>query len=86
VSDEAAGNPSKAVNDLQQAATVIANGVRNGNIAQGEGATLQTDLAALATALGLGAIGTTTTTTTPAPPGPGKGPGHGHGHGKGNGN
>ncbi len=81
LSDEAAGNPTKAVNDLQQAAMVIANGVQNGKITPAEGPVLQTDLAALATALGLGAAGTTTTTGPPGPPGKGKG----HGHGKGGG-
>jgi serine/threonine protein kinase len=82
VADEAAGNPNQAANDLQQAAMTIANGVQSGKITQAEGATLQSDLSALATAIGLSAAGAPATTQ---PAGPGPEPGHGHGPGHGNG-
>ena len=80
VADDAAGNPNHAANDLQQAAMTIANGVQSGKITQAEGATLQSDLSALATAIGLSAAGAPAT-TQPAGPGPGHGHGHGHGNG-----
>jgi serine/threonine protein kinase len=79
--DEAAGNSTMAANDLQQAATTIANGVQSGLISESEGSTLQDDLTNLAAALGVTAP-SSTTTTTPGPPG---NPGHGHGNGHGNG-
>jgi eukaryotic-like serine/threonine-protein kinase len=82
IADEAAGNANQAANDLQQAAMTIAIGVQSSKITQAEGATLQSDLSALATAIGLGAAGAPPT-TQPAAPGPGTGPGHGHGHGNG---
>lgn len=80
--DAASGNLSKAANDLQQAATTIANGTQSGVITESEGVTLQHDLAVLASALGVSAPSTTTTTTTS--PGPPNGNGHDHGKGPGN--
>ncbi len=80
IADEASGNANQAANDLQQAAMTIANGVQSSKITQAEGATLQSDLSALATAIGLTAAGAPPT-TQPAVPGPGPGHGHGHGHG-----
>jgi hypothetical protein len=69
VTDEAAGSPDQAANDLQQAATMIANGEQDGTIQPATASTLQSDLSALAGTLGLSAAGaaptTTTTTTTP---------------------
>jgi len=83
VTDSASGRSSQAANDLQQVATVIANGLQNGSITQSEAGLLQSDLVALADLLGLGAAATPPTT---AAPGPGPGPGHGGGKpGKGNG-
>jgi eukaryotic-like serine/threonine-protein kinase len=79
VTDEDAGQPNQAANDLQQITMTIANGVQRGSIAQAEGTTLQNDLLALATALGLSAASTPPSTT------PGPGNGHGPGNGKGNG-
>jgi hypothetical protein len=79
--DAASGNLSKAANDLQQAATTIANGTQSGVITESEDVTLQHDLSVLASALGVSAPSTTTTTTTS--PGPPNGNGHGHDHGKG---
>ena len=79
VTDEAAGKPNHAANDLQQAAMAIASGLQNGSIAQAEGTTLQNDLSVLATALGLSAPGTpptSTSATTAAAPGDGKGHGN----------
>ena len=67
ITDEMAGKTSQATADLQQAATSIADGVKNHKIAQAEGTTLQTDLSALATALGLGAAGTPPTTQASGP-------------------
>ena len=78
ITDEAAGRANQAANDLQEAATTIANGVQSSKITQAEGATLQSDLSALATAIGLTAAGAPPT-TLPAVPG------HGHGHGQGQG-
>jgi eukaryotic-like serine/threonine-protein kinase len=80
IADEASGNANRAANDLQQVAMTIANSVQSGKITQAEGATLQSDLSALATAMGLTAAGAPPT-TQPAGPGPGHGHGHGHGHG-----
>ena len=82
VADEAAGNANQATNDLQQAAMTIANGVQSSKITQAEGATLQSDLSALATAIGLTAAGEPPTTQ---PAGPGHGRGHGQGQGQGDG-
>jgi eukaryotic-like serine/threonine-protein kinase len=84
IADETAGNANQAANDLQQAAMTIAIGVQSSKITEAEGATLQSDLSALSTAIGLGAAGAPPT-TQPAVPGPGTGPGHGHGHGHGHG-
>ena len=81
ITDEAAGRANQAANDLQEAATTIANGVQSAKITQAEGATLQSDLTALATAIGLSAASAPPTTQ----PVPGAGHGHGHGNGKGNG-
>ncbi len=78
VTDENAGQPNQAANDLQQVALTIANGVQSGSIAQTEGTTLQNDLSALAAALGLSAAST--------PPSTPPGPGSGHGPGNDNGN
>jgi len=76
VTDETAGKPNQATNDLQQAAMAIADGIGNGSIAQAEGATLQSDLSVLAAALGLSAASTPPTTA----PEPGNGQGHRNGH------
>ena len=78
LTDAAAGNAFQAANDLQQAATTIANATQQGKIAPSESALLQSDLSALASALGIIAPSTTTTTVTPPDGGPGKGKGHGH--------
>ena len=75
--DAESGDLTQAGNDLQQAATVVANGVQGGQISQREGAILQSDLSALALSLGVNAPNVTTTT---APTSPGN---NGHGHGKG---
>jgi serine/threonine protein kinase len=77
--DQGSGNSTQAESDLQQAATVIANGTKDGQISQSEGAILQRDLSALAVSLGVTTPSETTTTSTTSP---GNG---GHGHGKGNG-
>jgi serine/threonine protein kinase len=82
VSQQAAGNPSQAANDLQQAAAAIADGVQNGNITQAEATTLQADLSTLAATLGLSAASTPPTTAA-TPAGGGGGAGNGHGKGKG---
>jgi len=93
VSDEVAGQPQQAANDLQQAATTIATSVQNGGIQASEGPVLQGDLTTLAGTLGLSAAATppttttttstsTTTTTTTTAPGP---PGHHHHGGAGGG-
>jgi len=74
VTDAAAGDPSQATNDLQQAAMVIASGLQDGSIGQAEGAALQNDLSVLATALDLSAASPSPTTAA--------GPGGGKGHGK----
>jgi hypothetical protein len=78
VTDAAGGGTNQAANDLQQAATSIANGTQNTSIGSAEGATLQNDLVALAGALGLSAAATPPS-TAPAPAG---GPGSGKGKGK----
>jgi hypothetical protein len=87
VTDEAAGNPQQAADDLQQAANTIANGEQNSGIQPAEAPVLQSDLNQLASTLGLSAASTPTTTTTststtsttaPGIPLPGK-PGHHHG-------
>jgi hypothetical protein len=79
VTDEAAGKPNQAANDLHQAAMAIASGLQNGSIAQAEGATLQNDLSVLATALSLSAAGTPPTSTSPTTAaGPGGGKDHGN--------
>jgi serine/threonine protein kinase len=75
VTSEAAAQPNQAADDLQQAATTIANGVQSGVMTAGEGATLQTDLATLASALGLSSAAAPPT-TQPAPTH------RGHGKGK----
>jgi hypothetical protein len=84
VTDEAAGQPNQAANDLQQAAATIANGLQKGTITQGEAATLQSDLSALASARGLSAASTPPTTQPGPATGPAAEPGHkagkGHGH------
>ncbi|HUZ44441.1 MAG TPA: protein kinase [Acidimicrobiales bacterium] len=77
VTDSASGNSSQAVNDLQQAAMAISQGLQHGTITGSAATLLQQDLTTLADVLGLGAAATAPTT---APPGPG-----GH-HKPGNGN
>jgi len=86
VTDEVAGKPQQAANDLQQAAASIANGTQSGAIAASEGPVLQADLSTLASTLGLSAasaaptsVPPTTPTTSPGPGGGNKGKG-----GKGN--
>lgn len=79
VTDEAAGKPNQAANDLQLAAMAIASGLQNGSIGQAEGAPLQNDLSVLATVLGLSAAATPPTSTSPTTEaGPGGGKGHGN--------
>lgn len=75
--DVAANDLSKATTDLQQSAGVISNGLQGGTISPTDAATLQSDLSALATALGLSAPSTTTTQPNTGP-GDGKGKGHGN--------
>ncbi len=87
VTDEVAGKPQQAANDLQQAATSIANGTQSGAIAASEGTVLQADLSTLASTLGLSAASVAPTTVPPTTPTTAAGPGAGHGGGgKGNGN
>jgi hypothetical protein len=84
VTDGVAGRAQQAANDLQQAASAIANGTRNGTIAPSEGAVLQADLSTLASSLGLSAAATAPTTTPTTAPGSGGGNGDGNkGKGKG---
>jgi hypothetical protein len=87
VSDQAAGGANQAANDLQQAALAIAAAVQGGRTTQAEGAALQADLSALATALGVSGVSTPPVTQPgrPSLPGPKGGPGHIHGHGFGHG-
>ena len=87
VADEAASRPDQAASHLQQAAATIDSGLLDGSVDPGAASTLQSDLSALATALGVGSAGTgtDTTTTTPTSPTLGAGGGHGHGHGQGQG-
>jgi hypothetical protein len=82
VTDQARGQADQAINDLQHVATAIAAGVQDGSIDQAVGANLQTDLSALATALGLDGAATVPNTE----PGPGRGRGRARGNGNGNGN
>lgn len=88
LADQSAHHLSQASNDLNQAATTVANGVDSGMITSAEGQTLLNDLTALATALG---VTPPTTTTTGPPNGFGQGTNtdqgqpQGHGHGNGNG-
>ncbi len=94
VTDLNSGNAQQAASDLQQAATTIADGVSKGYVSKANGVLLQSDLTALANALGLGAAAapttapaTTTTTATPSPPfGNGDGNGNGNGNNSGVGN
>ena len=71
----AAAQTGQAAVALQQAAAAIATGVQSGSIQPTEGATLQSDLVALASALHLSAASVPPTTVA------GPGPGHGKGHG-----
>lgn len=73
VTDEDSGHSAQAANDLQQAATAIANGVQSGSIDPAEGQTLQKDLSSLAEVLGLGAAATPPTTAAPPAAAPGRG-------------
>jgi hypothetical protein len=88
ISDEAAGKPNQAANDLQQAAVSIANGVQSQKISRSQGSRLEADLTSLATTLGLSAA-SQAPPTSPGPPGQGQnqgedqGQGNGHGHGQG---
>ena len=59
----------------------IAKGVQSSKITQAEGATLQSDLSALATAIGLTAAGAPLQPRSPLGPGPGRGTGTGTGTG-----
>ncbi|HVB69927.1 MAG TPA: serine/threonine-protein kinase [Acidimicrobiales bacterium] len=77
--DAATTNLSKAATDLQQAANAIAGALQGGQITPATSSTLQSDLAALAAALGVTAPNTSTTA-----PGNGQGPGDGNGKGHGN--
>jgi len=81
VTDEVAGKPQQAANDLQQAAGSIANGTRSGAVAAPEGAVLQADLSTLASTLGLGAAGAAPSTVPPTTPTTAAGPGGGKGKG-----
>ncbi|HVA71144.1 MAG TPA: serine/threonine-protein kinase [Acidimicrobiales bacterium] len=76
--DQGAGNLTRAENDLQRAANVLANAIQGGQISLSEGAILQRDLSALAASLGVAAPSATTTPTSPGNPGPGHGKGKGH--------
>jgi serine/threonine protein kinase len=84
ITDEAAGKPNQAANDLQQAAMQIANGLQNGKTTSAESAKLQSDLTALAATLGLSAAATLPSQPAPNPGHPNP-PAHGHGHGHGHG-
>jgi serine/threonine protein kinase len=75
--DQGAGNSTRAENDLQQAANVLANATQGGQISPSESAVLQRDLSALAASLGVAAPSETTTTSTTSPSN--SGPGHGKG-------
>ncbi len=87
VADEAAGRPSAAANDLQQAAGAIAGGVRNGSITTSKGRALQRALSRLASLLGLsGAASPPPTSPPPTSQAPPPKSHHGHdGHGGGDG-
>ena len=55
VSDASAGKSPQAAKDLQQAAKTVSDGVQHGKISAAEGTTLQSQLSALAAALGVSA-------------------------------
>jgi serine/threonine protein kinase len=82
---EAAASPDQTARDLQQAATLIANGVQNGVISPTAASALQSDLSALAGSLGLSAAGTAPSTTTPTTAVSGPPKGHHGGPGAGGG-
>ena len=79
--DAANANRTAVESDLQQAASVIANGVASGNVTTSVGAELTRDVTNLAAALQVGAPHATVTTVPVIGPGPGNG--HGKGFGKG---
>jgi serine/threonine protein kinase len=88
VLDAAASQPDQAASHLQRAGVTIDTGQLDGSVDPGAASMLQSDLSALATALGVGsggATGTTgaTDTTTTSGAGPGGGNGHGPGQGQG---
>jgi predicted Ser/Thr protein kinase len=84
VTDGAAGKPSQAASDLQQAATAIAHGMEDGSIGQPQGAVLQADLSALAVALGLSAASALPISPPTTSSGPGAGSGNNGRSGKSN--
>jgi hypothetical protein len=85
LTDEAAGDAAAATTDLGLAATATASAGQSGAISGSQQSVLQSDLAALAGALGLsGAATPTTTAPTPASPSHGHGNGNGDGSGTGN--
>ncbi len=94
VVDAAASQPDQAASHLQRAAITIDTGQLDGSVDPAAASTLQSDLSALATALGVadagtsgttGTTDTTDTTTTTTTSGAGAGGGHGHGQGQGQG-
>jgi serine/threonine protein kinase len=85
LSDATAGSAFQAQNDLQQAASFVANELQGGLISSLQAATLQRGLVILAHSLHLTApSATATTTTTTFSPGPPSGGGPGQGKGNGN--
>ncbi len=66
VLDAAAGQPDQAASHLQRAAIAIDTGQLDGSVDPAAAPTLQSDLSALATALGVGSAATGTTGTTDA--------------------
>jgi hypothetical protein len=87
VLDAAASQPDQAASHLQRAGIAIDTGELDGSVDPAAAPTLQSDLSALATALGVGsaATGTTGATDTTTTSGAGSGGGGGHGHGQGQG-
>jgi eukaryotic-like serine/threonine-protein kinase len=78
VTAEGAGKANQAANDLQRAASTIANGVQNGNIGAAAGATLRSDLSTLAAALGASSASTPPSTPPTTKSGSGDGRGKRH--------
>jgi eukaryotic-like serine/threonine-protein kinase len=79
--DAAANNSAQAATDLQQSSDAVTGALAAGKISSATAATLQTDISAIASALGVSAPSTTTTA-----PGNNQGSGDGNGNGKGHGN